>query len=341
MTVPVLGVTIGDAAGVGPEITAATLLRHPELREICVPVAVGDAGALRRGAAALGLDPAAIKVIDQPADATGDPAVAEVVQVGAPLPDLPWGELSATTGDAAYRFVVAACDFAKAGQIGGIVTAPLNKEAMHLGGHMFPGHTELLAHEFGVDDYSMILSAGDLYVFHLTTHVALRRAIELCTTERTLEVLRLAGALARALGKPGARIGLAGVNPHAGEHGLFGDEEETQLRPAVLAARGEGINAEGPISADALFPQAVHGAWDMVVVCYHDQGHVAFKSVFGNDGVNITAGLPVVRVSVDHGTAFDIAGRGVANEESLVLACRRAAELGPGWGEVWQAAGAR
>ncbi|MDR2896048.1 MAG: 4-hydroxythreonine-4-phosphate dehydrogenase PdxA [Propionibacteriaceae bacterium] len=335
MPLPVLAVTLGDVAGVGPEIVAATLLAHPELRELCLPVAVGDAGALRRGAAALGLDPGAVRVVACPADALGDPSLAEIVQVGPPLPELPWGKLSAKAGDAAYRYVLAACDLAKTGQVTGIVTAPLNKEAMWQAGHKFPGHTEILAHEFGVHDYSMILSAGDLYLFHLTTHVALRRAIELCTTQRAISVLRLAGALGRALGKPDARIGLAGLNPHAGEHGLFGDEDETQLRPAVLAAQRLGLNVEGPLSADALIPQAVRGAWDMVVACYHDQGHVAFKSVFGNAGVNITAGLPIIRVSVDHGTAFDIAGRGLADEESLVLACRRAAELGPSWREVW------
>ena len=338
MGLPILAVTLGDVAGVGPEVTAKTLLSHPELRQLCVPVVLGDYAALCRGAVAAGFDPARVQVIGDPAAATNDPAVAEIIQVGDGLPDLPWGELSPIAGDAAYRFVVRACELAKAGLVEGIVTAPLNKEAMHLGGHMYPGHTELLAHEFGVADYSMILSAGDLYVFHLTTHVALREAVNLCTKERTLSVLELAGALARALGRPAARIGVAGLNPHAGEHGLFGDEDMTQLAPAVQLAQAEGINAQGPISADALFPQAVRGLWDMVIVCYHDQGHVAFKSVYGNVGVNITAGLPVVRVSVDHGTAFDIAGKGIAGDESLVLACRRAAELSPGWGEVWEVA---
>jgi 4-hydroxythreonine-4-phosphate dehydrogenase len=222
--------------------------------------------------------------------------------------------------------------------VDGIVTAPLNKAAMHAAGHGWPGHTELLAHEFGVTDFSLVLSAGDLYLFHLTTHVSLRRAIEAVTPERTLTVLRLAGAFTTALGRPDARIGLAGLNPHAGENRMFGDEDADVLEPAVRAAQDEGVQAVGPLPADALIPAAVRGEWTMVVACYHDQGHAPFKAVYGDQGVNITVGLPVVRVSVDHGTAFDIAGRGIAREASLVLACRRAAELAPGWDHVWRTA---
>jgi 4-hydroxythreonine-4-phosphate dehydrogenase len=227
---------------------------------------------------------------------------------------------------------------AKAGGVDAIVTAPLNKAAMHAAGHTWPGHTELLAHEFGVDNFSLVLSAGDLYLFHLTTHVSLRQAIEAVTPQRTRAVLRLAGAFTRTLGKPDAEVALAGLNPHAGENRIFGDEDADVLTPAVEAVRAEGVNAVGPLPADALLPAAVKGRYQMVVVCYHDQGHAPFKSVYGDDGVNITVGLPVVRVSVDHGTAFDIAGQGVAREGSLVLSCRRAAALAPGWGEVWETA---
>ena len=191
---------------------------------------------------------------------------------------------------------------------------------MHAGGHKWPGHTELLAHEFGVENFSLVLSAGDLYFFHLTTHVSLRQAIEDITPERTRNVLDLVGAFTEALGRPDEPIGLAGLNPHAGENRLFGDEDADILAPAVAAARERGINAHGPLPADALIPAAVQGKWNMVVACYHDQGHAPFKAVYGDDGVNITVGLPVVRVSVDHGTAFDIAGQGIAREASLVLA---------------------
>jgi 4-hydroxythreonine-4-phosphate dehydrogenase len=220
--------------------------------------------------------------------------------------------------------------------VDGIVTAPPNKAAMQAGGHKWPGHTELLAHEFGVQNFSLVLSAGDLYFFHLTAHVSLQQAIENTTPERTDDILTLAGAFARALNKPGEAIGVCGLNPHAGENRIFGDQDADILEPAVARARERGINAHGPIPADALIPAAVRGRWNLVIACYHDQGHAPFKAVYGDDGVNITIGLPVVRVSVDHGTAFDIAGKGIAREASLVLSCRRAAELAPGWDRVWQ-----
>jgi 4-hydroxythreonine-4-phosphate dehydrogenase len=215
------------------------------------------------------------------------------------------GVLSAAAGDASYRFVVEACRLARAGEVQGIVTAPLNKAAMHAGGHNWPGHTELLAHEFGVKNFSLVLSAGDLYFFHLTTHVSMRQAIENITIERTLTVLELAGAFAKSMGKPDELIGLAGLNPHAGENRLFGNEDADILAPAVAAARARGLNVVGPLPGDALIPAAVRGKYNLAVVCYHDQGHAPFKAVYGDDGVNITVGLPVVRVSVDHGTAFD------------------------------------
>ncbi|MEE2038837.1 4-hydroxythreonine-4-phosphate dehydrogenase PdxA [Nocardiopsis sp. CT-R113] len=337
MSRPTLAVTLGDVAGIGPEITAKSLLHHPEVREYARPVVVGDADALRNAVTAVGGDPAAVNPIASPADAADDPGVIDVVQTGPSLGHVPPGELSAEAGDGAARFVIAAVDLAKRGLVDGIVTPPLNKAAMHLGGHAWPGHTELLAHEFGVRDYSLVLSAGELSFFHLTTHVSLRDAISGITRERTLEVLRLMSAFARAQGNPDEPIGVAGLNPHAGENRLFGDEDADVLAPAIALAREEGINAHGPLPADALIPAAVNGKWKLVAVCYHDQGHAPFKAVYGDDGVNITAGLPVVRVSVDHGTAFDIAGRGIAREASLVLALRRAAELAPGWGHVWQA----
>jgi 4-hydroxythreonine-4-phosphate dehydrogenase len=338
MDKPTLALTVGDVAGIGPEITAKTLVNHGRLREECAPVVVGDAGAMRRGAEIADIDPDVVRIIEDPRQATNQPGTIEVLQVGEPLPEVPLGELSDVAGDGSYRFVVAACDLAKRGAVDGIVTAPLNKAAMHAAGHLWPGHTELLAHEFGVKNYSLVLSAGDLYFFHLTTHVSLRQAIDAVTRERTDAVLQLAGAFTRALGRPDERIGLAGLNPHAGENRIFGDEDADVLAPAVEAARANGLNVEGPLPADALIPAAVQGKWQLVVVCYHDQGHAPFKAVYGDDGVNITVGLPVVRVSVDHGTAFDITGKGVAREASLVLACRRAAQLAPGWDHVWKTA---
>jgi 4-hydroxythreonine-4-phosphate dehydrogenase len=330
-TVPILGITIGDVAGIGPEITAKAMLQHPELRSLCRPVAIGDAAALARAVQLIGGDAAAVRTLDSPAAATNDPRLLEVIQEGPALGHVVPGTLSAEAGDGAARYVIRASALAKAGTIDGIVTAPLNKEAMHAGGHHWPGHTELLAHEFGIERYSLVLSAKDLYIFHVTTHVSLRQAIEALTHDRLIEVIRLAAAFARASGQPNARIGVAGLNPHAGEHRLFGDEDADIIEPAVRAARAEGIDVVGPIPADALIPAAVRGKYQFIVVCYHDQGHAPFKAVYGDDGVNITVGLPIVRVSVDHGTAFDIAGKGVAREASLVLAMQRAAALAPGW----------
>lgn len=328
---PVLAVTLGDVAGIGPEITAKTLLGHPNLRRECVPVVIGDADAMRRGVQTMGGDPSAVHVIGDPREAANDPTRIELIQVGSSLQSAPVGEISGLAGDAAYRFVVEACALARDGRVTGIVTAPLNKAAMHEGGHKWPGHTELLAHEFGVKNFSLVLSAGELYFFHLTTHVSLKNAIANITPERCDALLDLAGGFARALGWTREPIGLAGLNPHAGEGGLFGREDAEVLAPAAARAKARGLNVVGPLPADALIPAAVRGKWRLVVVCYHDQGHAPFKAVYGDNGVNITVGLPVVRVSVDHGTAFDIAGKGVAREDSLVLSCRRAAQLAPGW----------
>ncbi|KGQ70296.1 4-hydroxythreonine-4-phosphate dehydrogenase PdxA [Chelonobacter oris] len=336
MPLPILAITIGDLAGIGPEITVKTLLAHPTLREKAKLFAIGDYTALTRACILSGYSPNQIKRITNLDELCNTPDTIELLEIGEPLPAVEAGQISAIAGDAAYRFLVKACQLGQERKINGIVTAPLNKEAMHAAGHHWPGHTEILAHEFGVKDYSMILSSGDFYLFHLTTHQSLHSAIDDCTTERTSTVINLAFALAKSLNKPKAKIGVCGINPHAGENRLFGNEDLDQLAPAIRQAQKHQINVQGPLPADALIPQAVRGKWDIVIACYHDQGHAPFKAVYGDDGVNITAGLPVVRVSVDHGTAFDIAGTGIARETSLVLACERAAELAPQWHLVWK-----
>ena len=338
MTLPRLALTLGDVAGIGPEITAKALLGHDDLRARCIPVVIGDEAAMRRGVENVGGDPDRVILIGAVSEARNVPGTIELIQTGPSLADVPLGELSPVAGDGSYRFVVEACRLARAGEVDGIVTAPLNKAAMHAGGHNWPGHTELLAHEFGVENFSLVISAGELYFFHLTTHVSMRQAIENITVDRTLNVLELAGAFAKSMGTPDELIGLAGLNPHAGENRLFGDEDADILAPAVAIARERGLNVVGPVPGDALIPAAVRGKYKLVVVCYHDQGHAPFKAVYGDDGVNITVGLPVVRVSVDHGTAFDIAGQGIAREASLVLSLERAAQLAPGWDHVWRTA---
>ena len=335
---PMLAITLGDVAGIGPEITAKMLLGRDELRQKARLFVVGDAGALRKAVRDMGRDENLVRIVQGPEQVQNTPGTIEVLQAGPDLSHVPLGKLSAEAGDGSVRFVTTACALAREGRIDGIVTAPLNKAAMHMAGHKWPGHTELLAHEFGVKTFSLVLSAGDLYIFHATTHVSLRQAIEDVNPQRMRAVLRLAGAFAQALGRADQPIAVAGLNPHAGENGIFGSEDAEILEPAVAEANAAGILAAGPIPADALFPQAVRGKWKFVVACYHDQGHAPFKSVYGDDGVNITVGLPVVRVSVDHGTAFDIAGQGIAREDSLVLAAERAAQLAPGWSHVWNTA---
>lgn len=335
---PVLAVTVGDVAGIGPEITAKMLLSHPELRKKARFVVIGDVAALRKAVIQVGADVNQVREVRSPAEINNEPGTIEVIQVGPSLEEVALGQLDARAGAGSALFVMKACDLARNGEVDGIVTAPLNKAAMHLGGHKWPGHTELLAHEFGVKNYSLVLSAGDLYVFHATTHVSLRQAIEDTNPKRMDDILQLVHAFSKALNRQNEPIAVAGLNPHAGENNIFGTEDSAILAPAIQKAQAAGINAVGPIPADALWPQAVRGKWKFLVACYHDQGHAPFKAVYGDDGVNITVGLPVVRVSVDHGTAFDIAGKNVAREDSLILAAERAASLSLGWSSVWEAA---
>jgi len=332
---PCLAITMGDAAGVGPEIVVKALAR-PAVRALCRPLVVGDVAMLRahlRFWPGPALPP--VVQVDAPAAVDwDDPNTIAVVQPGAPLREVVPGKLSATAGRGAVEYVLAAVALAKAGQVAGIVTAPLNKEAIHLAGYTYPGHTELLAEQFGVRNYSLVLSARGQFVFHVTTHVSLRDAVDLITFERVLGQIRLAHLLADALGRGGEVIAVAGVNPHAGEGGLFGREEIEVITPAVIAAKAQGIPVVGPLPADVLFPRAARGQYAFVIAMYHDQGHAVFKTLYFDEGVNVTVGLPVIRTSVDHGTAFDIAGQGSARDDSLVEAIRLAAQLGPQWGPI-------
>lgn len=339
---PLLAITMGDAAGIGPEIIVKALAR-PDVRAACRPLVIGDVGVMERHlrfwpAGASAVQPS-VRPIASPEE-VGDPSpgTIPVLQPGPPLGPVEPGRLSAEAGRGAVTYVQAAASLARERRVAGIVTAPLNKEAMHRAGYRYPGHTELLAEAFGVTRYSLVLSARGLFVFHVTTHVSLRQALDLLTAERVLGQIRLAHLLAEALGQGDQPIAVAAVNPHAGEGGLFGTEERDILVPAVETARREGVPAVGPLPADVLFPKAARGVYRFVVAMYHDQGHGVFKSLFFDEGVNVTVGLPVIRTSVDHGTAFDIAGQGVAQEESLVAAIDLAARLGPKWEPIWRQA---
>jgi 4-hydroxythreonine-4-phosphate dehydrogenase len=327
---PRLAITMGDAAGIGPEVIVKALADR-EVWEWCAPVVVGDIETIRRDLRfqPAGADLRAVAVDD--VDRPPTPGVIDVLHVGEPVAHIPYGEVSPHTGHAAVRFVEAAVELARRGAVRGIVTAPLNKEAMQRGGHLYPGHTELLAHLFGVERFSLVLTARNLFIFHVTTHVSLREACTLVTHDRVLATIEEAHRFARALGRGDEPIAVVGLNPHAGEQGLFGFEERNEIGPAIEAARAADVPAVGPFPADTLLPQAIQGRYGFVVVMYHDQGHAPFKSVFFNDGVNVTVGLPLIRTSVDHGTAFDIAGRGVAEEKSLIAALSLAAKLHPLW----------
>jgi 4-phospho-D-threonate 3-dehydrogenase / 4-phospho-D-erythronate 3-dehydrogenase len=329
---PVIAVTMGDGAGVGPECTVGALLDEEVLGK-CIPVVIGDAGRLRQAADALGVR-AEIVPIKRVGDARSAPRRINVIDLGLLPADLPWGRLSAVAGEAAYQYVRVAAELALAGEVQAICTGPLNKEALHLAGHPFPGHTELLAHLTGTPEVSMMLTSPTLRVIHVTTHIGLIDAVAMIEPGLVERVVRRGrDALTRA-GIDQPRIGVCAINPHAGEGGLFGHrEEETKIIPALEHLRADGIPVDGPLPADTAFYLAGRGDYDLIVAMYHDQGHGPAKVLGIEKGVNITVGLPVIRTSVDHGTAFDIAGKGIVRIESMIEAMLQAVALAGDPGE--------
>ncbi|MGY3453601.1 4-hydroxythreonine-4-phosphate dehydrogenase PdxA [Bradyrhizobium sp. USDA 4353] len=328
MTRPTIAITMGDPAGIGPEVIMKAL-DHPETRSICNPLVIGDAARLRKAGAIVGT----ARGVDSLGEANEANFASEAVQcVDLKLvpDDLPFGQVSPVAGEAAYRFIEKAVEIVQAGTAQAICTAPLSKEALHAAGHKFPGHTELLAHLTGTPEVSMMLVSPKLRVIHVTTHIGLLDAIakiEPGLVERV--ITRGHDVLVRA-GIKHPKIGVCAINPHAGENGLFGrGEEAAKITPAVEACQRKGWDVRGPLPADTLFFLAGRGDYDMVVAMYHDQGHGPIKVLGLEAGVNITVGLPVIRTSVDHGTAFDIAGKGIADERSLIEALRQAADLAP------------
>ena len=310
MSAPI-AITMGDPSGVGPEIV---LRRHAAGQLPDDVIVYGDLAILRHGAALLGLDPAlsGLRVAD-----------AGLLSAADHRP----GVIDAASGAAAREYVLTATQAALAGEVAAIVTMPMNKEATQLSDPTFVGHTELIAAACGVSRFSMMLTAGDLAVTHVSTHVSLQEAIRRVTVERVREVIELThDTLRRFLERP--RIAVCGLNPHAGEHGLFGDEDAVSITPAIEAAVRDGFDVSGPHPADTVFHQAVHRKrFDAIVCMYHDQGHTPMKLLAFESGVNVTIGLPIVRTSVDHGTAFDIAWQGVAFTESLEHALAWARKL--------------
>ena len=304
-----IGLTMGDPAGVGPEITVLALSGGG----IDFPVRViGDRGRLEEARDLLArsgrIGPFDLSVVD-------------LVDLANVEPSLPWGELSPAAGRACFEYVAAAAAMALDGDVSAICTAPINKEAWRAAGIAHPGHTEALASLTGSPRFAMMLINGSLRVLHLSTHSSLIEAVGLATTERCIACIELASEFLRdQAGIRRPRVAVAGINPHAGENGLLGEEDRERLAPAVAAARASGIDASGPWSPDTVFARGAAGEFDCVIAAYHDQGHIPIKMLGLDTGVNVTVGLPIIRTSVDHGTAFDIAGRALARSENLVTA---------------------
>ncbi len=301
-----IAITMGDPCGIGPEICV-------KLFAAGVPVdalVIGDAAVLQATAQQLGV------TVDIPTR-----------QVGALAPDLKPGMIDARAGQAAHDYVVEAIRLAQAGEVSAIVTAPLAKESMKKAGITFPGHTEILAHHSGTKDFAMMLANNELRVILVSIHVPLVEAIALVTKERVLKTIRLAALACHSYGITNPRIAVAGLNPHAGESGMFGREEIDHIAPAIAAATLEGLDAQGPFPPDTIFMRARRGEFDIVVCMYHDQGLIPVKYLGIEEGVNVTVGLPFIRTSVDHGTAFDIAGKGIADPSSLRAAFEQALRM--------------
>lgn len=317
---------MGDPAGIGPEITAKAMLDRA-LHSRARVFVIGDLRRLEMAMKVVG-SPLQIRRIESADEALFTPDIIDCFDIPGLDTELPWGILSAEAGHAAYLYLEKAVELALKRDIDAICTAPLNKAALHAAGHNYPGHTELLAELTGTPEVSMMLTTPKMRVIHVTTHIGLVDAVARIDGAIVYRTIRRGHDLLVRSGIENPRIAVAAINPHAGENGLFGnDEEARKITPGIEQALAEGISVEGPLPADTLFFKAGRGDYDLVVAMYHDQGHGPVKVLGLENGVNITVGLPVVRTSVDHGTAFDIAGKNIADHASMLEAVRAAVEL--------------
>lgn len=339
MAKSILAITMGDPAGIGPEITVKALLKQ-DIYDKCCPLVIGDSNVMEHMVSMLGKEKEVqVHSIKDVKDAKFSFGTIDVYDLNlVDIKELRLGVVSKLGGTVAFECVRVAIELAMQGKVDGTVTNPLNKEALNLAGYLYSGHTEIYADFTNTSKYTMLLAHDNLRVVHVSTHVSLKEACERVKTDRVFDVICIASEACKKLGIENPKVGVAGLNPHCGENGLFGREEIEEIIPAIEKAKKEGIYVEGPIPADTIFSKARGGWYDIVVAMYHDQGHIPLKVVgfVYNEkeqkwdqvsGVNITLGLPIIRTSVDHGTAFDCAGKGVANEISLVNAIDYAIKL--------------
>jgi 4-hydroxythreonine-4-phosphate dehydrogenase len=333
---PRIGITMGDPAGIGPEVVLKAVAEE-EVLEVCQPIIIGDAQVLAHNARTLDLQCGyeIVRRDERIPDQITAPLIFHLDNVSGHIEP---GIESGAAGKAAGGYIEAAVELCGAGQIDAISTAPINKRALFLGGYSFPGHTEFLAHLTGIDDFAMGFVAANLRIVLISTHVPLSEAIRLVRRDRFEKTIRLAYHELQRWGIERPRIAVAALNPHGAEGGLFGIEEASEIMPAIEACRViDGVNVQGPFSADTVFLRASRGEFDAVVACYHDQAMIPVKCLAFGEAVNITLGLPFIRTSVDHGTAFDIAGKGIAEHSSMVAAIKLAAELSMKAGESGRA----
>ncbi len=338
MKKPIIGITMGDPASIGPEISVKALT-DAKVLELCNPLIIGDAAVMEDAVRVVCPGQVKIRAVESVEEAVFEPGVINVYDMGlVDMDKLEYGKVSAMCGEAAFRYVEKVIQLAMDGEIDATVTNALNKAAINLAGHHFAGHTEIYAHFTGTKNYTMMLAHENLRVVHVSTHVSLREACDRVKKERVLTCIRIADDACRRLGIESPRVAVAGLNPHSGEGGLFGREEIEEITPAIEEARALGINADGPVPPDTVFSKARGGWYDIVVAMYHDQGHIPLKVTgFVYDqasgrwsnvaGVNVTLGLPIIRASVDHGTAFGHAHQGLANPVSLINAIEYAAKF--------------
>ncbi len=323
MNRPIIGITIGDPSGAGPEICLKAL-RNEELLKSCSPVLFGDEAVIKRVMPIVGCE-TKLNIIN---DVEGyKDGYVNLISMNSITGDYEFGKVQAKCGRAGFEYIKAAIGSAMSSEIDAVVTGPINKEALNNAGIHYSGHTEIFADLTGAKEYAMLLTGGPLKVIHVTTHVSMRDACNKIKKERVHTVIKLADKAMRDLGIENPKVAVAGLNPHSGENGLFGDEEIEEINPAIEKAKNEGIDVSGPVPPDTVFLHCKNGKYHVVVAMYHDQGHIPLKLLDFMGGVNVTVGLPIIRTSVDHGTVFGKAGKGTADESSMIKAIEMAAQF--------------